>query len=116
MKAEKGRLNRVRSAAGAELDIPIIRGDGASEIRDMRGEILRGNIAKALLGSHLHMKALFEYAGLWPAGATNEAKHNDSSLAALLLERLGVTTEPGEAPTSVQADPIALPANNGGQR
>jgi hypothetical protein len=85
----RGKIQTIRTAAGTELRIPAIHGDGAKEIREMRGEILRANIAKSLDGSHLHMKVLFEYAGLWPAGQTSaEARRNDSSLAALLLEKL----------------------------
>jgi hypothetical protein len=107
---------RLRSAAGTETDIPAINGDGADEIRDMRGEILRANIAKALEGSHLHMKALFEYAGLWPAGGATGEKSDDSSLAALLLDKLEVTSHAREEPQRADSEPIAaLRANNGGQ-
>jgi hypothetical protein len=93
----RGQIQTIRTAAGTELQIPSIHGDGAKEIREMRGEILRANIAKSLDGSHLHMKVLFEYAGLWPAGQTStEARRDESSLAALLLEKLEGTPQTGE--------------------
>jgi hypothetical protein len=53
--------------------------------------MLRANIAKALEGSYLHMKTLFEYAGVWPA--ETPAAEGESSLAALLLEKLESATE-----------------------
>jgi len=79
----------------------------------MRGEILRANIAKSLEGSHLHMKALFEYASLWPAGAGAEAKSKEPSLAALLLEKLEGIPQPEEGAGNV--NPV-LQANKGSER
>lgn len=85
----------VKSAAGEEVTIPAWTGDGVEQIREMRGPIIRANIAKALDGSYLHMKSLFEYAGLWPAEAP--AEEDDSSFAALLLRKLEAEEKRGKA-------------------
>ncbi|MGE0404956.1 MAG: hypothetical protein AB7O65_01560 [Candidatus Korobacteraceae bacterium] len=85
----------IRSAAGNMVVIPPIAGDGVNEIRDMRGEILRANIAKALEGSYLHMKTLFDYAGLWQSAA-GKAETEEPSLAALLLDALKIEPERDE--------------------
>jgi hypothetical protein len=93
-QSTKGK--RILSAAGSEVEIPPIHGDGVNEIREMRGEILRAVITKALEGSYLHMRTLFEYAGLWPAASTAQPQSHDGSLAALLLEKLEGKPEAAE--------------------
>jgi hypothetical protein len=76
----------IRSASGEVVGIPVIAGDGIAEIRELRGAMIRANIAKALEGSYLHMKVLFEYAGIWPAKPAEGTE--DPSLAELLLAKL----------------------------
>jgi hypothetical protein len=105
-----------RSAAGVETEIPVIHGAGAKEIREVRGEILRANIARALEGSHLHMKALFEYAGVWPAEGGTKEIHDDSSLAALLLKKLDGTSQTSKEQKTVAPDAIVAVRTNGDQR
>ena len=103
------------SAAGERVEIPDISGDGVPEIRAMRGPMIRANIAKALEGNYLHMKALFEYAGVWPAEAPSEEE--DASLASLLLEKLETGTE-AELPPVVNKLGIvsALRASSGARK
>jgi len=72
--------------------IPKIEGDGVAEIRSLRGAMIGANIAKALEGSYLHLKALLEYAGLWPAESMDDS--GDSSLAALLFKSLETEEHP----------------------
>ncbi len=93
--SKRQKPGTVISATGEEVEIPAIEGDGVAEIRNMRGPVIRANIAKALEGSYLHMRALFEYAGLWPAAATADAA--EASLAALLLERLELESRQAQA-------------------
>ncbi len=92
---EPQKPGTVISAAGEEVQIPAIEGDGVAEIQNMRGPVIRANIAKALEGSYLHMRALFEYAGLWPAAPAADAA--EASLAALLLERLELESRQAQA-------------------
>jgi hypothetical protein len=86
----------IRSASGEVVRISVIHGDGIAEIRELRGPMIRANIAKALEGSYLHMKVLFEYAGIWPAKPAEETE--EPSLAELLLAKM---EEKAELPSAM---------------
>ena len=94
--------------------LPIIDASDSAQVRGLvrqlvmaaAGEMVRAAIERAKTGHDQIIKYLFEIAGLYPE-LNPEAPADESSLARLLCDRLGLPPAPDPASNPVQAEILA---------
>jgi hypothetical protein len=92
--AKKTPRKRTRKATSKELNPSEVRKDIAAKVEAQAGELADAVIEEGKKGQLATVKYLFEVAHIFPEAVEESKPEEDESLAATLLQKLGVPEEP----------------------